>query len=76
MIDLAIISLPRLDLTRPAIAPAILSSIADDNKVTNKIFDFAIKTYKDSSKEEWREYELFWQIDLKYDLRKKLGRVM
>jgi len=70
MIDLAIISLPRLDLTRPAIAPAILSSIADQNKVSNKIFDFALETYQNSTKEEWREYELFWQIDLKYELQK------
>ena len=73
MIDLAIISPPRLDLTRPAIAPAILSSIADQNKVSNKIFDFALETYQKSTKEEWREYELFWQIDLKYELQKKLS---
>jgi len=72
MKDLAIISLPRLDLTRPAIAPAILSSLADDINVTNKIFDFALKTYETSKKEDWREYELFWQVDLKYELSKVL----
>ena len=70
MKELAIISLPRLDLTRPAIAPAILSSLANDMKVTNQVFDFALKTYEMSTKEEWREYELFWQVDLKYDLAK------
>ena len=42
MKDLAIISLPRLDLTRPAIAPAILSSLADEMQVTNQVFDFAL----------------------------------
>ena len=41
MIDLAIVSLPRLDLTRPAIAPAILSSLANERGVKNKVFDFA-----------------------------------
>ena len=47
MIDLAIVSLPRLDLTRPAIAPAILSSLANQRGVKNKVkYVFGIK--KDS----------------------------
>lgn len=72
MIDVAIISLPRLDLTRPAIAPAILSSLANRYKKTNKVFDFALATYERSTREEWHEYELYWQIDLKYELEKQL----
>ena len=70
MKDLAIISLPRLDLTRPAIAPAILSSLADEMQVTNQVFDFALKTYELSTKEDWNEFELYWQVDLKYELSK------
>ena len=46
MIDLAIISLPRLDLTRPAIAPAILSSLANQKGVKNKVFDFVSSPIK------------------------------
>lgn len=68
MIDLAIISLPRLDLTRPAIAPAILSSLANSINVKNRIFDFALETYERSSKDDWHEYELYWQVDLKHQL--------
>ncbi len=71
MKDLAIISLPRLDLTRPAIAPAILSSLADEMQVTNQVFDFALKTYEQSTKEDWNEFELYWQVDLKYELSKQ-----
>ena len=71
MIDLAIISLPRLDLTRPAIAPAILSSLANNINVKNKVFDFALETYERSSKEDWHEYELFWQVDLNHQLDKE-----
>jgi len=71
MTELAIISLPRLDLTRPAIAPAILSSIANKINVSNKIFDFALETYQRSDKETWKQYELHWQIDLDYKLSNK-----
>ena len=71
MIDLAIISLPRLDLTRPAIAPAILSSLANQNGVKNKVFDFALATYDRSTRDDWHEYELFWQVDLKHQLAKE-----
>ena len=76
MIDIAIVSLPRLDLTRPAIAPAILASLANKVNLTNKIFDFALQTYERSTKDEWDQFELYWQIDLGYKLdepyRKKL----
>ena len=72
MIDLAIISLPRLELTRPAIAPAILSSLANNINCTNKVYDFAIATYDRSTKKEWHEFELYWQIDLKYELARNL----
>lgn len=68
MIDVAIVSLPRLDLTRPAIAPAILSSLASEINMSSKIFDFALETYEKSTKEEWNQYELYWQIDLDYRL--------
>ena len=68
MIDIAIVSLPRLDLTRPAIAPGILASLSNKAGMTNKIFDFALETYERSTKEEWTQYELFWQIDLGYKL--------
>ena len=66
MKDLAIISLPRLDLTRPAIAPAILSSLADDINVTNKIFDFALKTYETSKKEDWRDRVWYWLASFRW----------
>lgn len=79
MADLSIISLPRLDLTRPAIAPAILSSIANGMNISNKIYDFALKLYQVSNKDEWNEFELFWQLDLKYDmdetLKKNLNKI-
>jgi radical SAM superfamily enzyme YgiQ (UPF0313 family) len=72
MIDVAIVSLPRLDLTRPAIAPAILSSLADKVNLKSKIFDFALATYDRSTKQEWQQYELLWQIDLNYELEETL----
>jgi hypothetical protein len=79
MIELAIISLPRLDLTRPAIAPGILSSIANNLNIKNKIYDFALQLYQKSKKDEWNEFELFWQIDLQYNmnmiLTKKLNDI-
>lgn len=71
MIDIAIVSLPRLDLTRPAIAPAILASLANKVGQSNRIFDFALETFERSSKDEWNEFELFWQIDLNYKLQEK-----
>jgi len=69
MVDVAIVSLPRLDLTRPVIAPAILASIADNNKLTNKIFDFAMAMFESTSKEEWEQYDLYWQIDINHKLK-------
>lgn len=68
MLDVAIVSLPRLDLIRPAIAPAILYSLATELNMSSKIFDFALETYEKSTKEEWNQYELYWQIDLDYRL--------
>lgn len=68
MIDVAIVSLPRLDLTRPAIAPAILSSISKSCKLTSKIFDFAMAMYENTTKKEWEQYDLYWQFDLQYRL--------
>jgi hypothetical protein len=79
MSELAIISLPRLDLTRPAIAPAILASLANEVDVNGKIHDLALKLYQTATKEEWNEFELYWQIDLKYEmnieLQKKLDQI-
>ena len=74
MIDIAIVSLPRLDLTRPAIAPAILASLANKVGQSNRIFDFALETFERSSKDEWNEFELFWQIDLNYKLQEQYNR--
>jgi len=74
----AIVTLPRLDLTRPSIAPAILSSIAKAEGYTVHIHDFALELYQYSAKEDWNEFELFWQLDLNYeladDLRLKLDK--
>lgn len=69
MVDVAIISLPRLDLTRPAIAPAILSSIASKNKMTSKIFDFALQIYQRTTKTEWEQFDLYWQLDIRHKLK-------
>lgn len=74
MSELAIIVLPRLDLTRPAIAPAILTSLANEINVDSKMYDFALKLKKISTSEEWNEFELHWQIDLKYEMNKILER--
>ena len=72
MIDVAIVSLPRLDLTRPAIAPAILSSIADRSGLSNKIFDVALDIYENTNKSEWEQIDLYWQLDLNYKLGENL----
>ena len=72
MTQVAIINLPRLDLTRPAIAPGILKSLATGIGMTSKIFDFALKIYEESTREDWDQYELLWQIDLDYHLPKAL----
>ena len=72
MNNLAIIGLPRLDLTRPAIAPAILSSLATQVGVKSKIYDFALKLHQVTTKSEWNEFDLYWQIDLKYKLKNSL----
>ena len=71
MNNLAIIGLPRLDLARPAIAPAILSSLATQVGIKSKIYDFALKLYQVATKSEWNEFDLYWQIDLKYKLKKE-----
>lgn len=72
MIDVAIVNLPRLDLTRPAIAPGLLASLTNQIQLKNKIFDLALSLYKHSSKDDWKEYELYWQIDLDYKLEEAL----
>ena len=46
MTQVAILNMPRLDLTRPAIAPGILKSLATGIGMTSKIFDFALKIYE------------------------------
>ena len=69
MIDVAIVSLPRLDLTRPVIAPAILSSIVLQNKMTPKIFDVALEMYESCTKTEHEQYDLYWQLDLEHKLK-------
>ena len=74
MSKLAIISLPRLDLTRPSIAPAILTSLANEVNIDSKMYDFALKLYQTATKEEWSEFELYWQIDLKYEMNDILQR--
>jgi radical SAM superfamily enzyme YgiQ (UPF0313 family) len=73
MSELAIIALPRLDLTRPSIAPAILGSLANQVGVKYKLYDFALGLYQASKKDEWDEFELFWQIDLKYKMSDELN---
>lgn len=72
MNKLAVVSLPRLDLTRPSIAPAILSSLAKSEGYTVTIHDFALDLYRLSEQEDWNEYELFWQLDLSYELADNL----
>ena len=72
MTQVAILNMPRLDLTRPAIAPGILKSLATGIGMTSKIFDFALKIYEESKREDWDQYELLWQIDLDYHLPKAL----
>ena len=72
MSDLVIVALPRLDLTRPSIAPAILASIAKSQGLTVSMHDFALDLYNLSTKEEWNEYELYWQLDLHYELEDHL----
>jgi len=72
MNKLAIVTLPRLDLTRPSIAPAILSSLAKSEGYTVTIHDFALDLYRLSEQEDWNEYELFWQLDLSYELADNL----
>jgi len=72
MTDIAIVALPRLDLTRPSIAPAILASIARDCGYTYSMHDFALELYQLNSKDVWAEYELYWQLDLDYELSSEL----
>ena len=74
MSKLAIIALPRLDLTRPSIAPAILTSLADEVGFESRMYDFALELYETATKDEWNEFELFWQIDLKYELNNLLQK--
>ena len=69
MVDVAIVSLPRLDLTRPVIAPAILSSIVSQNKLKPKIFDIALEMYESCTKTEHEQYDLYWQLDLDHKLK-------
>ena len=69
MVDVAIVSLPRLDLTRPVIAPAILSSIVSQNKLKPKIFDIALEMYENCTKTEHEQYDLYWQLDLEHKLK-------
>lgn len=73
MSELVIIALPRLDLTRPPIAPAILGSLANQVGVKYKLYDFALELYQRSKKDDWDEFELFWQIDLNYKMSDTLN---
>ena len=68
MLDVVIISLPRLDLTRPLSAPAMLKNMIQARGQTAKVFDYAMEVYKNSSRKDWDQYELYWQIDLKHQL--------
>lgn len=79
MSELAIVSLPRLDLTRPLMAPAILSSLAKQINMSHTVHDFALELFEIAPRADWSEYELFWQIDLQYELdddrEKKLNKI-
>ncbi len=64
--DLALVSIPRLNIDAPPMGIAAIKSCVTKNNFTAKCFDLNIDLYHTLSFDEWIEIDNYFQTDLRY----------
>lgn len=66
MLDIALVSIPRLSIEVPPLNISQLKSCLTEHNYTAKCFDFNIALYNFLNFEEWLEIDNYFQTDLRY----------